>query len=106
MATATGGSADGGDDHCSSRGKGKIIVGPHDKPKKMSTWERAMLCYLERCHEDAIAVGEEPPFGGRYAPPPVPGVSSPLSTTVVGGTNKPHNEAGSLKPSSSPPRDA
>ena len=73
MATAAGGSGDGGGDRRSSRCKGKIIVGPHDKPKKMSTWERAMLRYLERCHEDAVVAGQKSPFGGRYAPPPVLG---------------------------------
>ena len=88
------------------RGKGKTIVGPHDKPKKMSTWERAMLHFLERYHEDAVAAGQEPPFGGRYAPPPVPGVSGPLSTTVAGGINEPQDEAGSAKPSSSSSKDA
>src|SRR5687767_2642018 len=106
MATAAGGSGDGGDDRHSSRGKGKIIVGSHDKSKKMSTWERPMLHYLQRYHEDAIAAGQEPPFGGRYAPSPVLGVSGPLSTTVVCGTNKPQDEAGLVKPSSSPSKDA
>nr|TKV90402.1 hypothetical protein SEVIR_9G026200v2 [Setaria viridis] len=93
MAFAAGSSGDGGGDRRSSRGKEKIIVDPHDK--KMSIWEKAMLRYLQRCHEDVVAVGHEPPFGGCYAPPPVPDISSPLSTTVAGGTNKSQDEVGS-----------
>ena len=106
MASATGGSGNGGGDRRSSFGKGKIIVGPQDKPKKMSALEKAMLRYLQKRHEEVIAAGQEPPFGGHYAPPSVPSVSRPLSTTVSGGTNKPQDEAGSAEPSSSPPKDA
>nr|TKW32161.1 hypothetical protein SEVIR_2G152100v2 [Setaria viridis] len=106
MDSATGGSGDGGSDRRSSRGKGKTIIGPDDKLKKMSTWEKAMLCFLQRRHENAVAAGLKPPFGGRYAPPSVPGVSRPLSTTVARGTNKPQDEAGLAEPSSSPPKDA
>lgn len=54
MATAAACSGNGGGDRRSSRGKGKIIVGPHDKPKKMNTWERAILRYLERCHKNVV----------------------------------------------------
>nr|TKW09403.1 hypothetical protein SEVIR_6G092400v2 [Setaria viridis] len=53
MASATGGNGD----RRSSFGKGKIIVGPQDKPKKMSTLEKAMLRYLQKRHEDAVAAG-------------------------------------------------
>ena len=106
MATAAGGSGDGGGDRRSSHSKGKTIVGPHDKPKKMSMWEKAMLRFQQRHHENAIAAGQEPPFGVRYAPPSVPGVSRPLSTTVSGGTNKPKDEVGSAEPLSSPSKDA
>ena len=106
IASNAGGSGDGGGDRRFSCGKGKTIVDPHDKPKKMSTWERAMLCYLQRYHEDVVTVGQKPPFDGRYAPSPVSSVSGPLSTTVAGGTNKLQDEAGSTKPSSSPPKDA
>nr|TKV94798.1 hypothetical protein SEVIR_9G319733v2 [Setaria viridis] len=103
--SATGGSGDGGGDRHSSRGKGKRIVGSHDKPKKMSTREKAMFRYLQRCHEYAVTADQEPPFGGRHAPPPVPDVSDPLSTTVAGGTNKPQDETRSSKHSSSPSKD-
>ena len=65
-----------------------------------------MLRYLQKCHEDAVAAGQEPPFGGCYAPQPVSWVSGPLSTTVAGGTNKPHDEVGLVKPLSSPSKDA
>ena len=107
MASATGGSGDGAGDRRSSCDKGKTIVGPQDKPKKISTLEKAMLRYLQKCHEDAVAAGQEPPFGGRYAPPPIPGVlGSLISTTIAGGTNKPHDEVASAKASSSLPKDA
>nr|TKW28102.1 hypothetical protein SEVIR_3G303150v2 [Setaria viridis] len=89
MTSAAGGSGDRGGDRRSSRGKGKTIVGPDDEPKKMSTWEKAMLHFLQRRHENAVAADQEPPFDGRYAPSSVPGVSHLLSTTIVGGTNKP-----------------
>ena len=36
MATAAGGSGDCRGDRRSTRGNGKTIVDPHDKPKKMS----------------------------------------------------------------------
>ena len=106
MASATGGSGDGGGDRRSSSGKGKIIVGPQHKPKKKSALEKAMLRYLQQRHEEAVAAGQEPPFGGRYAPPSILGVSRPLSITISGGTNKPKDEAGSAEPSSSPSKDA
>ena len=106
MASATGGSGDGGGDRGSYYGKVPIIVGPQHKPKKKSALEKAMLRYLQQRHEEAVAAGQEPPFGGRYAPPSVPGVSRPFSTTVLGGTNKSQDEAGSAEPSSSPPKDA
>ena len=57
MASDAGCTGDGGGDRRSSRGKGKTIVGPHDKPKKMSAWEKAVLHYLRRCHEDVVAAG-------------------------------------------------
>ena len=106
MAFAIGGSGDGGGDRGYYYGKVPIIVGPQHKPKKMSVLEKAMLRYLQQRHEEAVAAGQEPPFGGRYAPPSVLGVSRPLSTTVSGGTNKPKDEARSVEPSSSPPKDA
>ena len=74
MQSATGGSGDGGGN---PPGKGKTTVGPPGKPKRISTLERAMLRYLQVKHEDAVASGEEPPFGGRYAPPPVSGQTTP-----------------------------
>ena len=78
MSTAAGGSGDDGSgDRRSSHSKGKTKVGPPDKPKKMSTWERAMLHYLQGTHVDAVAAREKHPFGGRYAPPP--------SSTILGG---------------------
>ena len=48
-----------------------------------------MLCYLQGKHVDAVAAGEEPPFGGRYAPPPAPSVADPPapSNTILGGSN-------------------
>ena len=62
MASATGGSGDGGGDHGSYFGKGKIIVGPQHKPKKMSALEKAMLHHLQQRHEEADAAGQEPLF--------------------------------------------
>jgi hypothetical protein len=51
MYTAASGSRNGGrGDRGSSHGKGKIANAPPDKPKKMSTWERAMLLFF--CKED------------------------------------------------------
>jgi hypothetical protein len=38
-------------------------------PKKMSTFERGMLCYMQGITADAIARGEGPPCNGLYAPP-------------------------------------
>ena len=90
MESATGGSGEGGEN---PPGKGKITVGPPDKPKKMSTWQRAMLRYLQGKHEDAVAAGEEPPFGGRYAPP------------LVSGQTIPTPSRDKLQPSSSKPKD-
>ena len=90
MESATGGSKEGGGN---PPGKGKITVRSPDKPKKMSTWQRAMLRQLEGKHEDAVAAGEEPPFGGRYAPPPVPGQTTPTPSRDK------------LQPSSSKPKD-
>ena len=55
--STTGGSGDGGGDRRSSRGKGKTIVGPHDKLKKMIIWEKVMLRFLQRCHENAVPAG-------------------------------------------------
>ena len=77
MSTAAGGSGDDGSGDRPSPGTGKTKVGPPDMPKKMSTWDRVMLRYLQGKHVDAIAAGEEPPFGGRYAPPPAPSVADP-----------------------------
>ena len=55
-----------------------------------------MLRYLQGKHVDVVAAGEEPPFGGRYAPPPAPSVADPptLSNTVLGGSNR---QRGSMK---------
>ena len=55
-----------------------------------------MLHYLQGVHVDVVAAGEEPPFGGRYAPPPAPSVADPpaRSNTVLGGSNR---QRGSMK---------
>jgi len=60
MSTAGGGSGDGGGggDCRSSHGKRKITIAPPNKPKKMSTWERAMLRYLQGIHIDVVAAGQ------------------------------------------------
>ena len=74
MDTAAGGSGDDGrGNHRCSAGKGKTQVKSQPKPKMSTTWHRAMVRYLQGKHEDAVAAGEEPPFDGRYAPPPVAG---------------------------------
>ena len=98
MATVAGGSGAGagGGRRCSS---GTPPVVPQ-KPKKPSAWEKACIRYLEAVHVECVARGEEPPFGGRYAPPTGTGGSS--QTAVVGGANTPPT----TKPPSSPSKDA
>ena len=83
MDTAAGVSDDdgGGNRRRSSAAKGKAQVNPQPKPKKKGAWERAMLPYLQGKHEDAVAAGEEPPFGGRYSPPQVLGQTTPPPAT-------------------------
>ena len=100
MSTAAGGTGDDGSgDRRSSHNKGKTKVGAPDKPKKMSTLERAMLHYLQGVHVDAVAAGEEPPFGGRYAPPPpVSSVATPPSSTILGASTNPHSDSVKAKP--------
>ena len=101
MSTAAGGSGDGGrGDRGSSHGKGKITNAPPDKPKKMSTWERAMLRFLQAKHVQDVAAGLEPPFGGLYAPPADPSVGDPLRTTT-----NPQSASKKAKPSSSRHKD-
>ena len=97
MSIAAGGSGDDGSGDHPSPGMGKTKVGPPDKLKKMSTWERATLRYLQGKHVDAVVAGEEPPFGGRYAPPPAPSVADPPTpnSTVLGGSTNP--QRGSMK---------
>lgn len=76
--TTIGGSCDDGrGSHHSSAGKGKTQVNPQTKPKEKGELEIAMLRYLQGKDEDAIAMGEEPLFDGRYAPPPVLGQTNP-----------------------------
>ena len=100
MSTAAGGSGDGGSgDRRSSHSKGKSKVGHPDKPKKMSTLERAMLRYLQGKHVDDVAAGLEPPFGGLYAPPADSSVADPPSSTKPKGASK------KAKPSSSRHKD-
>ena len=101
MSTAAGGSGDGGGggDRRSSHSNGKTTIAPPDKPKKMSTWERAMLRYLQGKHIDAVAAGQEPPFCGLYAPPADPSVADPPRTTNPQGASK------KAKPSSSRHKD-
>ena len=65
MSTAAGESEDDGSGDRPSPGTEKTKVRPPNKPKKMSTWERAMLRYLQGKYEDDVAAGEEPPFSGR-----------------------------------------
>ena len=77
MSTAAGGSGDDGSGDRPSPGTRKTKVGPPDKMKKMSTRKRAIRRYLQGKHVDVVAAGEEPPFGGRYAPPPAPSVADP-----------------------------
>ena len=69
------------------------------KPKQPTTWERACIRYLEANHVECVARGEEPPFGGRYAPSTDPGGSS--QTAVVDGANTPPT----IKPPSLSPKD-
>ena len=40
-----------------------------------------MIRYLQGQHEDAVAMGEEPPFGGCYAPPSVSSQTTPPPDT-------------------------
>ena len=78
MDTAAGGSGDDGrGNHRFSACKEKTQVNPQPKPRKKGVLERAMIRYLQGKHEDAVVAGEEPPFGGLYAPPPVPGQTTP-----------------------------
>ena len=102
MSTAAGGSEDDGSGDRPSSGTGKTKVGPPNKPKKMSTWERVMLRYLQGKHIDVVTAWEEPPFGGRYAPPPAPSFADPPapSNTVLGGSN-PQRGSMKAKPASS-----
>jgi hypothetical protein len=67
--SAEGGGEDGngGGNRDSSHHRGKTFETPPD-PKKMSTFERGMLCHLQGKTADAIAKGEEPPWNGIYAP--------------------------------------
>jgi hypothetical protein len=101
MDAAAGGSGDGGGNQ-SSHAKGKTQVAPHVKPKKKGAWERAMLRYLQRCHEDDVAAGLKPPFGGRFAPPAAPSEIAPTPST--NNINQPSELA--KKPSSSTSKDA
>jgi hypothetical protein len=99
MSTAPGGSGDGGGGRRSSDGKGKTTIAPSDKAKKITTWGRAMLCYLRRIDIDDVPAGEEPAFGGRYGPPAYSNVVDPPRTTNPQGASK------KAKPSSSHHKD-
>jgi folate-dependent phosphoribosylglycinamide formyltransferase PurN len=58
MSIAVGGNGDDGSgDHRSSHNEEKTKVEPPDKPKKMSTLARGMLCYLQEKHIDVVAAG-------------------------------------------------
>ena len=71
----------------------------------MSTWTRALIRFLEGKHVDAVAAGEEPPFGGLYGPPPVPSVGDPPTSTILGGSTKAQGDSKKVKPSSSRHKD-
>jgi len=73
MSSAAGGSGDAGG-HPS---KGKRPLGSNTKANKPGAFERAMLRFLQKEHEKCVARGEEPPFGGRYAPPSTAVVQAP-----------------------------
>jgi hypothetical protein len=57
MASVAGGHGAGGGDRRLSRGKGKTPVDLHEKSKKPGAFERAMLHYLEKEHEEYVAKG-------------------------------------------------
>jgi hypothetical protein len=79
-----GGGEDGnaGGDHDSSNYKVNNTNAAPD-PKKMGTLGIGMLCYLQGRTADAIARGEEPPWGGLYAPPADLCVANPPTTKAT-----------------------
>lgn len=83
MDTTAGGSGDddGRGNYRFSTGKGKTQVSPQLKPKTQGGLERAMVWYLQRWHENVVAAGEKPPFGGHYSPPPDLGQATPPPDT-------------------------
>ena len=85
MASAAGGSDDGGGDRCPSREKDTTLIGR--RCKKPSVFHRATLHYLEKKYRECVARGEEPPFDlenllRRYgSSPPDPKVPAPPSSS-------------------------
>jgi hypothetical protein len=69
-AAIVGGGEDGhgGGDRDSSHHKGKNTNAAPEL-KKMSTFERAMLRYMQGKTVDAVARGEKPSWDALYAPP-------------------------------------
>jgi hypothetical protein len=85
MSTAAAGGGEdgnGGGDHDSSYYKGNNTNATPD-PKKMSTLGIGMLRHLQGRTADAIARGEEPPWGGLYAPPADLCVVNPPTTKAT-----------------------
>jgi len=97
MASA-GGSGAGEGRKQSSRDKNKSPVSAAEKPKKLGAVERAMIRFVEAYHVKCVAAGEEPPFGGRYAP----STTNPVVT-------RPSSDSGAAKNQSEhetfPPKD-
>jgi hypothetical protein len=62
---AAGGGGEDGNGGGDPKGKNTNTA---PNPKKMTTFQRGMLHYLQGKTADAIARGEDPPYGGLYAP--------------------------------------
>ena len=65
MSTAAAGGGQDGNGGGDPKGKNTNTT---PDPKKMTTFKRAMLCYMQGKTADAIARGEDPPWNGLYAP--------------------------------------
>jgi hypothetical protein len=69
-AAARGGEdGNGGGNRDSPHHRGTSTFETPPDPKKMSTFERGILRYMQGVTADAIARGEEPPWDALYAPP-------------------------------------
>jgi hypothetical protein len=65
MSTAAAGGGEDGNGGGDPKGKNTNTA---PDPKKMTTFKRGILRYLQGKTADAIARGEDPPWNGLYAP--------------------------------------